>query len=238
MGTTPPGTNNEREAAAWVRDMFDRVAPRYDLLNHLLSLNFDKLWRRRTVARLRRVLERPDARVVDLCCGTGDLMLGLSEGARARVFGSDFSHPMLVRAREKARSSRVFEGDALKLPLADGALDLVTVAFGFRNLANYDSGLREFRRVLRPGGTAAILEFSTPPNPMFARLYGWYANAVLPRVGGAISGAPHAYRYLPASVRRFPAPEELASMMAAAGFARVRWERMTFGIVALHLGTV
>ena len=238
MGTTPTGVHGERETAAWVRDMFDRVAPRYDLLNHLLSFNVDRLWRRRTVARLRPVLDRSGAVVVDLCCGTGDLMLALSKGAKARVFGSDFSHAMLVRAREKAGASRVFEADALQLPARDASLDLVTVAFGFRNLANYDAGLREFRRVLRPGGTAALLEFTTPPNPVFARLYGWYASGVLPRIGGAISGAPYAYRYLPASVRRFPGPEELASMMAAAGFARVRWERMTFGIVALHLGTV
>jgi demethylmenaquinone methyltransferase/2-methoxy-6-polyprenyl-1,4-benzoquinol methylase len=238
MGTTPPGTHGEREAAAWVRDMFDRIAPRYDLLNHLLSFNIDRLWRRRTVARLRRVLERPGARVIDVCCGTGDLMLALAAGAPARVYGSDFSHPMLVRARARAGTARVFEADALRLPVADASLDLVTVAFGFRNLVNYEAGLREFRRVLRPGGTAAILEFSTPPNPLFARLYAWYSRVVLPRIGGALSGAPHAYRYLPESVRKFPAPEELERMMRAAGFSEVRWERMTFGIVALHLGTV
>jgi demethylmenaquinone methyltransferase / 2-methoxy-6-polyprenyl-1,4-benzoquinol methylase len=231
MGTTPPGTHGEREAAAWVRDMFDRVAPRYDLLNHLLSLNIDKLWRRRTVARLRPVLDRADARVVDLCCGTGDLMLALSARTKARVFGSDFSHPMLVRARRKAADARVFEADALRLPVRDASLDLVTAAFGFRNLANYEAGLREFRRVLRPGGIAAILEFSTPPNPLFAQVYGWYSNRVLPAIGGAISGAPNAYRYL-------PGPEEFAAMMRAAGFQQVNWERMTFGIVALHLATV
>jgi demethylmenaquinone methyltransferase / 2-methoxy-6-polyprenyl-1,4-benzoquinol methylase len=238
MGTTPPGIHGEREAAAWVRDMFDRVAPRYDLLNHLLSLNIDKLWRRRAVARVQPVLDRADARVADLCCGTGDLMLALRARARARVLGSDFSHAMLVRARQKSSSARVFEADALRLPVRDASLDLVTAAFGFRNLANYDTGLREFRRVLRPGGIAAILEFSTPPNPLFARLYGWYSNRVLPRIGGAISGAPNAYRYLPESVRKFPGPEELATMMRGAGFRDVRWERMTFGIVALHLGTV
>ncbi|HET8550135.1 MAG TPA: bifunctional demethylmenaquinone methyltransferase/2-methoxy-6-polyprenyl-1,4-benzoquinol methylase UbiE [Bryobacteraceae bacterium] len=238
MGTTPPGTHGERDAAAWVREMFDRIAPRYDLLNHLLSFNVDRLWRRRTVARVGPVLERAEARVVDLCCGTGDLMRALAGNARARIFGSDFSHPMLVRARHKAAAASVFESDVLRLPLRDASVDLVTVAFGFRNLANYEAGLREFRRVLRRGGLAAILEFSTPPNPLFARLYGWYANRVLPRIGGAISGAPHAYRYLPQSVRSFPAPEELERMMRRAGFARVRWERMTFGIVALHLGTV
>jgi demethylmenaquinone methyltransferase / 2-methoxy-6-polyprenyl-1,4-benzoquinol methylase len=238
MGTTPPGTHTEREAAAWVRDMFDQVAPRYDLLNHLLSLNVDKLWRRRTVKRLRPVLERADARVVDLCCGTGDLMFALGVQAKARVFGSDFSHAMLVRARQKARSADLFEADALRLPLRDASVDLVTAAFGFRNLTNYDSGLREFRRVLRPGGIAAILEFSTPPNPLFARVYGSYSSRVLPWIGGTISGAPQAYRYLPESVRKFPEPAELAAMMRAAGFSEVRWERMTFGIVALHLGTV
>jgi demethylmenaquinone methyltransferase / 2-methoxy-6-polyprenyl-1,4-benzoquinol methylase len=241
-GTTPAGTSSEREAARWVRDMFGRVAPRYDLANHLLSMNMDRTWRRRTVARVRDVLVKPDARVLDLCCGTGDLMLALEESRRARVWGSDFCHPMLVAAAEKARqrrlASQVFEADALALPLPDASLDLLTIAFGFRNLTNYAGGLREFRRVLRPGGRLAILEFSQPPNKAFAGVYNFYSRRILPVIGGALSGARDAYTYLPESVRKFPSADELAQEMDAAGFAEVRFERLTFGIVALHLGSV
>lgn len=223
--------------------MFGQVAPRYDLLNHLLSFNADRWWRSRTVARVREVLRRPDARVIDLCCGTGDLMLALSaEGHGARIWGSDFCHPMLVEAARKAREARaeapVFESDALSLPVRDAALDLITIAFGFRNLANYENGLLELRRVLRPGGMLAILEFSQPPNAAFARLYDWYSRAVLPRLGAAISGAGEAYTYLPESVRKFPDADGFAAMMKTAGFTDVEYERMTFGVVALHIGRV
>jgi demethylmenaquinone methyltransferase / 2-methoxy-6-polyprenyl-1,4-benzoquinol methylase len=223
--------------------MFGQVAPRYDLLNHLLSFNADKWWRSRTVARVLDVLRRPEARVVDLCCGTGDLLLALAaDGSGARVAGSDFCHPMLIEATRKARDARasapVFEADALTLPLRDMSLDLVTIAFGFRNLANYENGLTELRRVLRAGGMLAILEFSQPPNEAFARLYNWYSRAVLPRLGAAISGAGEAYTYLPESVRKFPDADGLAAMMRAAGFAEVEFERMTFGVVALHTGRV
>jgi demethylmenaquinone methyltransferase/2-methoxy-6-polyprenyl-1,4-benzoquinol methylase len=235
-GTTPRGTSGEQEAAAWVRDMFGQVAPRYDLLNHLLSFNIDRWWRRQTVKRVRSVLRRPDARVVDLCSGTGDLLLGLERERGGTVFGSDFSHPMLVAARRKARNSPLFEGDAMRLPVRDASFDLITIAFGFRNLVNYEAGLAELRRVLRPGGMLAILEFSQPPNALFGRLYGWYSDRVLPRLGAAISGAPDAYKYLPESVRNFPAAEGLAAMMRRAGFADAKFERMTGGIVALHLG--
>lgn len=237
-GTTPPGAAGERDAAAWVREMFGQVAPRYDLLNHLLSLNIDRWWRRRTVARVRDVLMRPGARVVDLCCGTGDLMIALERARGAPVFGSDFSHPMLVRAMRKSTHARIFEADALRLPVRDRSLDLVTMAFGFRNLANYEAGLVELSRVLRPGGAAAILEFSQPPNRAFRKLYDWYSRRVLPRIGGLISGAPHAYTYLPESVSKFPGPEELAAMMRRAGFGEASYERMTGGIVALHVGRV
>jgi demethylmenaquinone methyltransferase/2-methoxy-6-polyprenyl-1,4-benzoquinol methylase len=220
--------------------MFGQVAPRYDLLNHLLSFNIDKRWRRIAVERVRDVLMNPQSRVLDLCCGTGDLMLALAEGGRARALGSDFCHPMLVEARRKAsdaaQAGPVFEADALQLPVRDASLDLITIAFGFRNLANYRSGLLELRRVLRPGGVLAILEFSQPPNPAFARLYNWYSRYVLPKVGAAVSGAPQAYTYLPQSVSKFPGPEELAGMMSDCGFAQVSFERLTFGIVALHIG--
>jgi demethylmenaquinone methyltransferase / 2-methoxy-6-polyprenyl-1,4-benzoquinol methylase len=238
-GTTPRGAASEQEAAAWVRDMFGRVAPRYDLLNHVLSFNIDKLWRARTVKRLRPVLDRPDARVLDLCCGTGDLMLALRENGKARVYGSDFCHPMLEAAMRKAGpSSRFFEADALRLPARDASLDAITVAFGFRNLANYEAGLLELKRVLKPGGIAAILEFSQPPNPVFNAMYGFYSRNILPRIGGMLSGASDAYTYLPESVRKFPDAPGLAAKMTSAGFRNVQFERMTFGIVALHTGEV
>lgn len=234
-GTTPAGTSDERQAAAWVREMFGRVAPRYDLLNHLLSLSIDRHWRKRTVEAVSAVLNRPGAVVVDLCCGTGDLTIALHRKTRNRVYGADFSHPMLREASRKSRAP-LFEADALHLPLRDASADLVTIAFGFRNLANYEAGLREMRRALRPGGIAAILEFSQPPNPAFAAAYNFYSRHVLPRIGAALSGAGDAYTYLPESVRRFPSPDELAAMLRNAGFASVRYERMTFGIVALHIG--
>lgn len=234
MKGTLDGVVGEGEAARRVRSMFGRVAHRYDLANHLLSFNIDRFWRRRTVERVRPWLERPGVRVLDLCCGTGDLLLAL--GAE-RTVGADFCHPMLVRARAKGARA-VVEADALRLPLTDGSVDLVTAAFGFRNLVNYAAGLAEMRRVLRPRGLAAILEFSQPQNPLFGALYGFYSRHILPRVGGALSGSPDAYAYLPESVRKFPAPEELAGMMRDAGFTDVNFERMTGGIVALHLGTV
>ncbi len=240
-GTTPLGTHDEQEAATWVRAMFGRVAHRYDLANHLLSFHFDKLWRARTVRRVRPILERPGARVLDICCGTGDLVLALERASRgASVLGSDFCHPMLIGARDKVAQrharSKLFEADALNLPVAAGSLDLITVAFGFRNLANYEAGLREMRRALKPGGTAAILEFSQPPNRAFAALYNFYSRRILPVIGGVISGSREAYTYLPESVRKFPSAPQLADAMKAAGFDPVRYEYMTGGIVALHLG--
>jgi demethylmenaquinone methyltransferase/2-methoxy-6-polyprenyl-1,4-benzoquinol methylase len=241
-GTTPAGAATEREAAEWVRSMFGRVAHRYDLANHLLSLNIDRYWRARTVKRVRDTLRAPGARTLDLCCGTGDLLLALETDRGAAVWGSDFCHPMLTAASGKiARRgfrSCVFESDALRIPVRDESFDLVTVAFGFRNLSNYTHGLEEMRRVLRPGGVAAILEFSQPPNPLFASLYNFYSRRVLPVIGGALSGSLEAYTYLPESVRKFPGAEELAANMGAAGFSNVTFERMTGGIVCLHLGRV
>jgi demethylmenaquinone methyltransferase/2-methoxy-6-polyprenyl-1,4-benzoquinol methylase len=238
-GATPEGARNEQEAARWVRGMFGRVAHRYDLANHLLSFNIDRYWRAHTVRKVSDILERPGARVLDICCGTGDLVLALAEGGRP-VLGSDFCHPMLVAAHQKiarrAAPAVLFESDALRLPLRDASLDLLTVAFGFRNLANYESGLAEVRRVLRPGGTAAILEFSRPPNRAFAGLYNFYSRRILPLIGGALSGSRDAYRYLPESVRKFPDAPELAARMRAAGFSGVEFEYLTGGIVALHVG--
>ena len=216
--------------------MFARVAPRYDFANHLLSFNIDRVWRSRTVERVSDDLNRKDARVLDLCCGTGDLTIALSQHSQTSVIGSDFCHPMLTAAKQKS-ALPFFEADALALPLKDASTDLISCAFGFRNLANYDAGLTEFRRVLKRGGKIAILEFSTPPNRAFASLYNFYSRRILPRIGGLLSGASEAYTYLPDSVRKFPGPEELAARMRAANFQNVTYERWTGGIVALHLGT-
>jgi demethylmenaquinone methyltransferase/2-methoxy-6-polyprenyl-1,4-benzoquinol methylase len=226
--------------------MFTEIAPRYDFLNHLLSLEMDRVWRARTARRLRPILRRPDARVLDLCCGTGDLAFALARSGPAQVVGADFSHAMLVRAGTKNKTqaqvaksqspAAFFEADALRLPFADASFDLVTTAFGFRNLANYESGLREIRRALKPGGTLAILEFSEPPPGLPGDLYRWYCRKVLPKIGGLLSGNPNAYKYLPASVARFFRPDELASSMAQVGFAPVNFELWTLGSVALHIG--
>ena len=237
-GTTPHGTTSEVEASRWVRAMFGRVAHRYDAANHVLSMNIDKLWRARTVAAVREDIRDPQARVLDLCCGTGDLMMALEKARGAAVMGSDFCHPMLLGAAKKSSRTPLFEADALQLPLSEGSLDVVTIAFGYRNFANYEAGLRELRRVTKPGGKLAILEFSQPPNRAFAQLYNWYSRRILPLVGGMLTGNRDAYSYLPESVRKFPGAEELAAMMRRAGFTDVRFERMTCGIVALHTGTI
>ncbi|HEV3329588.1 MAG TPA: bifunctional demethylmenaquinone methyltransferase/2-methoxy-6-polyprenyl-1,4-benzoquinol methylase UbiE [Bryobacteraceae bacterium] len=240
-GTTPEGARTEQEAAAWVQGMFGRVAHRYDLANHLLSFQIDRYWRAHTVRRVRHVLENPAARILDICCGTGDLVLALERARRAPVLGSDFCHPMLVAAapkfRERQARSPLFESDALRLPLRDSSLDLLTVAFGFRNLANYAAGIAEMRRVVRPGGTVAILEFSQPPNPAFRALYNFYSRRILPVIGGALSGSPDAYRYLPESVRKFPGAGELAEDLRRAGFTDVNYEYLTGGIAALHVAS-
>lgn len=245
-GTRPEGSGSERDAARAVREMFTRITPRYDLLNHLLSFNLDRLWRRRAARRLGHILARPGARALDLCCGTGDLALAFAvQAARAgtagaNIFGADFVLPMLARARAKSARAGMPIGwlaaDALRLPLADASCDLVSAAFGFRNLANYRAGLAEFRRVLRSGGELALLEFSAPQG-LLAPFYRFYFTRVLPRVGGWLSGSAAAYRYLPASVERFPAPEALADLMRDAGFRDVRVERWAAGAVAFHRGT-
>jgi demethylmenaquinone methyltransferase/2-methoxy-6-polyprenyl-1,4-benzoquinol methylase len=239
-GTTPEGARSEQEASRWVRSMFGRVAHRYDLANHLLSANIDRTWRSHTVMRVRDILIRPDSRVLDLACGTGDMLMALETEAKRRLIGSDFCHPMLEGAAAKLSranmASVLVEADGLALPLGDASLDLITIGFGYRNFANYRAGLNEMRRVLRPGGALAILEFTQPPNKTFAAVYNWYSRRVLPIIGGAISGAPEAYRYLPESVRKFPDAPGLAAMMRESGFTSVEWEYLTCGIVALHIG--
>jgi demethylmenaquinone methyltransferase/2-methoxy-6-polyprenyl-1,4-benzoquinol methylase len=245
-GTRPEGAENEADASRKVREMFTEIAPRYDFLNHLLSLEMDRVWRARTARRLRPILSRPNARALDLCCGTGDLAFALARSGPAQVIGADFSHAMLMRANTKTKThgqqanpqspAGFFEADALRLPFADASFDLVTSAFGFRNLANYESGLREILRVLKPGGTLAVLEFSEPPPGLPGDLYRWYCRKVLPKIGGLLSGNPNAYKYLPASVARFFRPDELAASMTQVGFAAVAFERWTLGSVALHTG--
>ncbi len=247
-GTRPAGAHDEREAARRVREMFSRIAPRYDLLNHLLSLELDRLWRRRAARRFHHMLVRPEARVLDLCCGTGDLLLALERESRAAsIFGCDFSHPMLLRAQDKmAREGRdskgcpegapLTEADALDLPFPTETFDLVTSAFGLRNLANYERGLREMYRVLKPEGQAGILEFAAPRSRTLGSVYRLYFTRILPRIGGVISGDASAYHYLPASVAEFAAPEQLVGLMSQIGFSEVRFERWTMGIVTLHLG--
>jgi len=239
-GTTPREVSGEAEVSRWVRGMFGRIAGRYDLLNHLLSFNLDKRWRARTVDRVTDILRRPGTRVLDLCCGTGDVLLAMEARGNKPVLGSDFCHPMLVEAGRKIGTrgfhTPLFEADALALPLADRSLDLITIAFGFRNLANYEKGLEELLRVLKPGGTAAILEFSQPTNLVFGALYGFFSTHVLPGVGGMISGSSDAYSYLPESIRKFPGAEGLAAKMYSAGFSQVEFERLTGGAVAIHLG--
>jgi demethylmenaquinone methyltransferase/2-methoxy-6-polyprenyl-1,4-benzoquinol methylase len=238
-GTTPPGVSTAQEASRWVRAMFGRIAPRYDLANHVLSLNLDRLWRARAVQRVRQVLEQPGARVLDLCCGTGDLLIALQAKSPSPVMGSDFCHPMLTAAHHKlARrgwKSPLFEADALALPLPDRSLDLISVAFGFRNLSDYRAGLIEMHRVLKPSGIAAILEFSQPGNTAFGRMYGFYSRRVLPLIGGALSGSRDAYHYLPDSIEKFPSPAELVVFMRDAGFRAVDFTSMTGGTVALHI---
>jgi len=233
-GTTPRGAASEQDASRIVRGMFGRIAHRYDFLNHLLSFNLDKRWRARLADRAGEILDRPGARVLDLCCGTADVLIAMqTRRGRALILGSDFCHPMLEAARRKTQAP-LFEADALELPLADQSMDLITIAFGFRNLANYQRGLKELRRVLKPGGVAAILEFSRPDRKFFGALYGFFSFRVLPWIGGMVSGSREAYSYLPESIAKFPDADQLAGQMRAAGFTRVEFERLTGGAVALH----
>jgi demethylmenaquinone methyltransferase / 2-methoxy-6-polyprenyl-1,4-benzoquinol methylase len=247
-GSRPNGVRDEREAASRVRDMFTRIAPRYDFLNHLLSFSIDHVWRRRTAKAFLHILGRPEARVLDVCCGTGDLAFALDR-ARALgpgktptkaspIFGSDFVEPMLSRAQEKAhtghRSVLLAASDALYLPFADASFDLVTTAFGFRNLANYEQGLREFARVLKQGGEVGILDFAEPSSGPMAKLFRFYFKNVLPLIGGVVSGDREAYAYLPNSVSKFLSPRDFSVLMETCGFSDVRFASWNFGSVILH----
>ena len=244
VGAVPPGASDQPEAARALRDMFTSIAPRYDLLNHVLSFNIDRVWWRRTARKFRHILTRSDASVLDLCCGTGDMTFALRDEAgksSSKISGADFSHAMLQRATAKSAGSGFrskpdwIEADALNLPLPSDSFDLVTSAFGFRNLADYDAGLREIFRVLRPGGECGILDFGEPKG-LLGSFYRVYFKHVLPRVGTLISGVRGPYAYLPASVERFPTPEEMIGRMQRAGFEETSWTPYSFGIAGLYRG--
>ncbi|MCB2156228.1 bifunctional demethylmenaquinone methyltransferase/2-methoxy-6-polyprenyl-1,4-benzoquinol methylase UbiE [bacterium] len=217
---------------ARIQSMFGRIAPTYDLLNHALSMNIDQAWRRYTT---RKALRASDRRVLDLACGTGDLAITLRKHAdpEAEVIGADFCMPMLKIADRKAPLSFV-QADGLCLPFADASFDLVTIAFGLRNMADPKAGIREMGRVIRPGGRLAILEFTTPQNAVFKGLYLAYFKHILPFAGNLVSGS-RAYRYLTDSVLEWPGRPELARWIRAEGFSRVRHRQLTFGIAALHI---
>ena len=239
-GAQPPGASDEQSSVAAVRQMFDRIAPRYDLLNHVLSCNIDRVWWNRTARRFRKVLAQPQASILDICCGTGDMTLALLRHRPPRakpILAVDFSHAMLARgaAKFRDRNAVAIEADALHLPLPDNRLDLITTAFGFRNLANYQAGLQEFHRVLKPGGELGILDFSEPGG-VLGKLYAFYFRRILPAIGARLSGIGSAYNYLPTSVHRFPPPPEMIALMQKAGFTEVSWTPYSFGIAGLYRG--
>jgi demethylmenaquinone methyltransferase/2-methoxy-6-polyprenyl-1,4-benzoquinol methylase len=245
VGAAPEGAADTASAGRAVREMFTSIAPRYDLLNHVLSFNVDRLWWWQTARSFASTLASSDSRILDLCCGTGDMTFALRRQAgkaRPQILGADFSHAMLQRASAKSsqRTNRTpnprwIEADALNLPFPDGHFNLVTSAFGFRNLADYDAGLREIARVLKPGGECGILDFSEPKGLM-GRLYRIYFKQVLPRIGTMISGVRGPYDYLPNSVERFPEPPEMLERIRRAGFREARWAPYTFGIAGLYCG--
>ncbi len=247
-GAKPAGVTDEVAAAQAVREMFDSIAPRYDLLNHVLSANIDRLWWRRAARRFRPVLARPDAAILDICCGTGDMTMALlklrSQNSRP-ILAADFAREMLRRGAQKfGNASRgnesstqpyavPIEADALHLPLRDNSLDLIVTAFGFRNLSNYEAGLREFHRVLKPGGQLGILEFSEPGG-LIGKAYAVYFRRVLPAIGRIICGKDDPYNYLPTSVGNFPPPPQMLAMMRSTGYADCVWQPFTFGIAGLY----
>jgi demethylmenaquinone methyltransferase/2-methoxy-6-polyprenyl-1,4-benzoquinol methylase len=247
LGAAPEGATDAQSAARAVREMFTSIAPRYDVLNHVLSFNVDRLWWWRTARAFAPILSDPSSRILDLCCGTGDMTFALRKQSRTsqihpQILGADFSHAMLQRASQKSAAVssqtsalRWIEADALNLPFPDRHFHLVTSAFGFRNLADYDAGLREIVRILQPGGECGILDFSEPSGLM-GTIYRLYFKHVLPRIGTLISGVSGPYAYLPSSVERFPAPAEMLDRMRRAGFREATWTPYTFGIAGLYRG--
>jgi demethylmenaquinone methyltransferase / 2-methoxy-6-polyprenyl-1,4-benzoquinol methylase len=239
-GAESPGYRFDDEAhrkrGSRIASMFDRIAPTYDLLNHLLSANRDQAWRRDAV---RRLALTGTERCLDACAGTGDLAAALLAGGAREVVASDFAPEMVARAKKKLGDrAEVLVADTTRLPFPDADFDVATVGFGVRNLEDLDGGLRELHRVLRPGGRLAVLEFSRPTNPLFRAVYYVYFLLVLPLIGNLVSGgAENAYAYLPRSVLAFPSPAALAARMRAAGFASVEATPVSFGIAHLHLAT-
>jgi len=242
-GAKPPGANDEASAAQHVRQMFNSIAPRYDLLNHVLSASVDRLWWWQTARRFRSVLADPDATVLDICCGTGHmtmaLLKGRPRGARP-VLAADFAREMLSRAAHRFAARKhgeagaiALEADALHLPLRSESLDLIVTAFGFRNLTNYQAGLREFHRVLKPGAQLGILDFSEPEGLM-GKIYAVYFRRVLPAIGRLLCGKDGPYRYLPTSVGNFPSPHEMLALMRETGYEFCAWQPYTFGIAGLY----
>ncbi|HEX4634505.1 MAG TPA: ubiquinone/menaquinone biosynthesis methyltransferase [Gemmatimonadales bacterium] len=223
---------------SYVRAAFTAIAPRYDFLNHLLSLNIDRRWRRRAVVRL-DWQRRPDGLYLDLCAGTLDLAAAMASapGFRGRVVGADFVIPMLERGRGKSMAVRPVGADALELPFPDAGFDGALVGFGVRNLADLDRGLAEAHRVLKPGSRLVILEFTTPRFAPFRAAYLFYFRRLLPLIGRAVSKHTDAYTYLPESVLNFPDPDTLARHLEARGFRDVHYELLTGGICAIHYGT-
>jgi len=248
-GARPAGAEDEAGAAQAVRQMFDSIAPNYDRLNHVLSASVDRLWWWQTARRFKAILARPNAAVLDICCGTGHmtraLLRGRPKGSRP-IIAADFAREMLARgARQFGEPSTgisadpyaiPIEADALHLPLRPASHDLIVSAFGFRNLVNYEAGLREFLRVLKPSGQLGILDFSEPGGLVGAG-YRVYFRHVLPAVARIIGGKEGAYRYLPASVGNFPPPEEMLELMRAVGYINCHWQPYTFGIAGLYPGT-
>src|SRR6202140_4594389 len=240
VGAAPAGARDRESAAQAVREMFTSIAPRYDLLNHVLSFNIDRLWWWRTARKFDAILKRPDARGLALCFGPGDMTFALRRRAGSRasqILGADFSHAILQRAAAKGKNTtlRWIEADALRLPFPDGHFNLVTSAFGFRNLTDYDAGLREIARVLAPGGECGILDFGEPGG-LIGHGYRVYFKKVLPAIGTLLSGVRGPYAYLPASVERFPSPDEMLGRMHQSGFREVSWTPYTFGIAGLYRG--
>jgi len=233
-------TADELKHARAVREMFSGIATKYDFLNHFLSVNVDKRWRKLVSRKLKDVLENAEAQVLDVACGTGDLSLELQKAGKAKVFGTDFCRPMLEIAYDKNDKNDLnipyIEADGMNLSFADESFDAVTIAFGLRNFSNWQAGLRELHRVLKTGGKLVILEFSTPIIPGFRQAFQFYFSYILPRIGGAVSGSRGAYEYLPDSVSRFPDQKNLAKMMRETGFSDVEYKNLTGGIAAIHSG--
>jgi demethylmenaquinone methyltransferase/2-methoxy-6-polyprenyl-1,4-benzoquinol methylase len=227
------------ERARQVRRIFSEIAPRYDLLNHVLSLNIDRRWRKAAVARLDWA-RAPQETYLDACSGTFDLALELAKrpGFAGRVVASDFAHPMLVQGAPKIGDEPVSPvcGDSLWLPFGGGTFEGATVGFGVRNLADVAAGIAELHRVLRPGARLVVLEFTVPPNPVVRAGYLLYFNRILPIVGRIVSGHPWAYTYLPESVKEFPSPSELGAIFEKSGFKEVGWKLLSGGIAAIHWG--